>query len=223
MLRILLHIINPYKKGQLRKKVSFLQRIRIGLFSGSIRFLSLFYKRYAYVDIVEIGDVKVYHSQRDLLFEQWLFQTKKDVRPHMHTSNSMPSNASNRWWRPYYKFFHMETVTTIIRSKEEISLHRMNGLKMTASLKGQLRLSDKNDIIHRSEFKAGMRKRLGIFEGPPLPQPSPRPKQKKEKISLGDKKPITFPNDDLPIDGTIILEPKVTIKQIQGAEIDESF
>ena len=236
MLRELLSLMNPYKNGRRRKKQNILQRVRTEAYSWGIRLMWIFYKRYAYADIIDFGDIKIHQSRRDPQFEQWIRQMGIDVGPRMQLASQMPTDTKISWWRPFYKFFHLETVTKISRGKDVITLDRTHGLTLTTNLKGRLKLSDDEDIIQRSEF---------VVNALPAPKkvieevPKPPKKKKGTKVSLGETKPILPPTKPVtpptkpvqppakpifpPIEKPKPIAPTPPTKQLRGAEVDESF
>ena len=184
--------------------------------------MASFYKRYAYADLIDLGDVKILQSRRDPQFELWIRQMGIDTSPRLQMAREMPINTKTTWWRPFYKFFHMETVTKIFRGNDEIILDRTHELNMTTNLNGRLKLADDDDILQRCEFVAGaspVEKKI-ILEVPKTPK-----KAKKAKVSLGNTQPISLPVEEPPptIEEPKPVEPVPTTKQIQGAIIDESF
>jgi len=215
MLRLFLLLLNPYRKGLLRKKPTLLQQSRIWVYRTIIMMLKNYYRRYSYLDVIHLGDVEIRQSRRDLEFEKWLSQLKIDIRPHFYSASKMPQRTTPYWWRPFYKFFHMEIVTMIVRDKKEIILNRTHSLTINSNMKGYLKLSDKNDILQRSEFKA-------VTSRPKTDRIPVRPVFKR-KVSLGEAGPITPPlREPEKPEVQIQVEPPKII-QIQGAEIDESF
>lgn len=223
-LRLLLKTMNPYK-GYVRKKDKLLHQVRFVVYCWIIRCLSVYYTRYAYEDIIDLGIIKVCQSQRDLQFEQWLTQMKIDVRPHLKPTNKIPTKKKTRWWRPFYKFFHMETITSISHNKDELVLYRSSDLWMTTNLNGRLELSDDKDILQRSRFKAS----LSFLDKPNIAdkskiRPSSWTEDKKRKhsgngkVSLGETGfPFSY-GDEIKTDS-----PVSSVKKVHGAEVDESF
>lgn len=218
MLRLLLSLLNPFKKGKRRKKHSLLLSLRTCLFRICIIILRRYYRRYSYVDTISLGDLKVRQSRRDMEFEEWLSQLKIDIRPHFYIARGMPQKQSKHWLRPFYKFFRMELETIIINDKYEIKINRTHQLVLNTNVKGQLRLSNDNDILQRCEFNAIAPKQK--FEDKALkPNVFNRPEatiiSKKKRVSLGESKPITPDN--------IRIQEQPVLIQVRGAEIDESF
>lgn len=217
--------MNPNNKGFVRKKDNLLHQVRAHVYCWIIRCLSVYYTRYAYEDIIDLGIIKVCQSHRDVQFEQWLAKIKIDVRPHLKPTNKIPSKKKARWWRPFYKFFHMETITSISHNKDEIVLYRSSDLWMTTNLDGRLELSEDKDILRRSRFKAS----LSFLDKPNIAGKSKtRPSSwtgdnNKEisgngKVSLGEAGfPFSY-GDKIKTDS-----PASSVKKVQGAEIDESF
>ena len=122
LLRFFLSLLNPFNKGALQKKLSLLQQIRIWIYRVIIIILKNYYRRYSYLDVIYLGDVEIRQSRRDLEFEKWLSQLNIDIRPHLYSVVNIPTKITPRWWRPFYKFFHMEIVTTVVQDKNEITL-----------------------------------------------------------------------------------------------------
>ena len=217
--------MNPYKRGRMRKEDNFLHQVRLVVYCWIIRCLSVYYTRYAYEDFIDLGRIKVYQSQRDEQFEQWLAQIKIDVRPHLKPTNKIPTKKKARWWRPFYNFFHMETITSFSHGKYEIVLHRSSDLWMTTNLDGSLELSDDKDIMQRSKFKASLSflDKLDSAEKSKIrisssTENKKRKKSSNGKVSLGETRlPFSY-SDEIKIDS-----PTSSVKKIQGAEVDESF
>ncbi len=214
LLRTLLNIMNPYKAGAMRKRMNILQRIRVWMFVGGVRFMSVFYKRYAYADIVDLVDVVVSQSRRDMEFERWLSHIKIDVRPHLRSASELPASGKLHWYRPFYKFFHMEQLMTVYHANRKITIDRTYWLSLATNTRGRLKLSTQEDIIQRCEFKVGglTLPRLNVEE-PKVPK-----KTKKGRVSLGETKPI-----NIQIDEPQPAPPAPVTRQIKGAEVDESF
>ena len=224
-LRLLLNLMNPYKRGRMRKKDNLLHQVRLFIYCWIIRCLSVYYTRYAYEDVIDLGHIKVYQSHRDVKFEQWLTQMKIDVRSHLKPTNKIPTKKKSRWWRPFYKFFHLETITSFSHGKYEIVLHRSSDLWMTTNLDGSLELSDDKDIIQRSKFKASLSflDKQDSAEKSKIRISSSTENKKRKKtsngiVSLGETRlPFSY-SDEIKIDS-----PTSSVKKIQGAEVDESF
>lgn len=225
ILRMLLNVMNPYKRGRAQKNINHLHQVRVVVYCWIIRCLSVCYTRYAYEDIIDIGHIKVYQSRRDEQFEQWLAQIKIDVRPHLKPTNMIPAMKKFRWWRPFYKFFHMETITSIFHDKDEIILHRSPELWMTTTLNGCLELSDDKDILQRSRFKA----LLSLCDKPnninkSINRPSSwagdimRKDSGNGKVSLGETRFPSSHNNEIMTDLSTS-----SVRKVQGAEVDESF
>ena len=236
MLRGLLSLMNPFKDGPLRKKQNFLQRVRREVYSWCIYFMASFYKRYAYADLIDLGDVKIFQSRRDPQFELWIRQLGIDTSPRLQMAREMPKNTKTTWWRPFYKFFHLETVMKIFCGGDEIVLDRTHELSMTTNLNGRLKLSNDEDILQRCEFvvNASPAPKKVIEEVPKTPK-----KKKGTKVSLGETKPILPPTKPVtpptkpvqppakpifpPIEKPKPTAPTPSTKQLRGAEVDESF
>ena len=225
ILRLLLNVMNPYKKGMVRKNNNRLHQVRVVAYCWIIRCLSVCYTRYAYEDIIDLGYIKVCQSQRDVQFEQWLAQIKIDVRPHLKPTNMIPTMKKSHWWRPFFKFFHMETITSISHGKDEIVLHRSPELGMTTTLNGSLELSDDKDILQRSRFKASLslRDKTNIIDKS-INCPSSWAEEIKGKdsgkgrVSLGETGLPSSYSDEIKSNS-----PTSSVKKMQGAEVDESF
>ena len=222
LLRLLLSVMNPYKRGRMQKKNNLLHQVWIFIYCWITRCLSVYYTRYAYEDIIELGRIKVYQSRRDVQFEQWLTQMRIDVGPHLKPTNKIPTKKKSHWWRPFYNFFHMETITSFSHGKYEIVLYRSPELWMTTNLDGSLELSDDKDILQRSRFRSSLSflDKLDIADKsksrPSSWTENKREKSSNGKISLGEKKfPFSY---NVKIDS-----PTSSVKKVQGAEVDESF
>lgn len=224
-LRLLLNAMNPYKKEMERKKKNLSNQVLLFIYSGIIRCLSVFYTRYAYEDTMDLGYIKVYQSRRDVQFEKWLTQMKFDLRPHLKPTNKIPYKKRTRMWRPFYNFFHMETITSFSYDKYEIVLHRSSNLWMTTNLDGSLELSDDKDIMQRSKFKASLPflDKLDSADKSKIRLSSSTENKKRkmssnDKVSLGETRlPFTH-SDEIKIDS-----PTSSVRKVQGAEVDESF
>lgn len=228
MLRLILKYLNPFN-GEMSQKKTFLWRLRLWLFGMSIRTLKNLYRQYGFLDIINIGDVEIRQSKRDLEFEKWLSSLKMDIRPHLFVTSEMPVSMDHRWWRPFYHFFHMEYVTLISYGKNEIILNRTCDLTMIANVKGVLKIADETDILQRSEFKAIVPNRISdtVKNGNQPIEPrqavnitkdNPNGTKTHNKVSLGEVGSI-----DLPDSRSVTQRTEPTIIQVQGAEIDESF
>lgn len=215
VLRFLLHMINPYKNGRLQKKNSFPHRLLLGIYNSSMRALMHFYKQYAFVDVVQVDCYEVRQSHRDIEFEKWLSQMKVDLGQHLHQAKDMPKLIEKKWWRPFYKFFHFEHVMSISYEKGEINLSRTPNLTIMTQMKGQFKLSDCRDVVQRSEFKVVSSSKER--NNPDIMVSSAT--REKKKVSLGDTSPIVVTINE---PETKVVTPAV-IRQLQGAEIDESF
>lgn len=224
-LRLLLNLMNPYKRGRTRKKDNLQHQVRLFIYCRIIRYLSVYYTRYAYEDVIDLGHIKVYQSHRDIKFEQWLTQMRIDVRSHLRPTNKNPTMKKARWWRPFYNFFHMETITSFSYDKYEIVLHRSSNLWMTTNLDGSLELSDDKDIMQRCKFKASLSflDKLDSADKSKIRLSSSTENKKRKmssngKVSLGDTRlPFSY-SDKIKIDS-----PTSSVKKVQGAEVDESF
>lgn len=221
---MLLNLINP-NKGYVRKNGHLLHQVRVAVYCWIIRYLSIYYSRYAYEDFIDLGLIKVCQSQRDVQFELWLRQIKIDIRPHLKPTNKILTKKKTRWWRPFFKFFHFETTTTFSHGNDEIVLHRTSGLWITTNLKGVLELSEDKDILQRSRFKAS----LSFLDKPNITdkskiRSSSWTENKKGgesgsgKVSLGETRLPFSHNDEIKTDSQTS-----SVKQVQGAEVDESF
>lgn len=224
-LRLLLNLMNPYKRGGMRKKDNLLHQVRLVIYCWIIRCLSVYYTRYAYEDIIDLGHIKVYQSQRDVKFEQWLTQMRIDVRPHLKPTDKIPTKKKTRWWKPFYNFFHMEAIMSFSHDKYEIVLHRSSELWMTTNLNGSLELSDDKDIMQRSKFKAPLsfldkldpadKSKIRLSSST---ENKKRKKSSNSKVLLGETRlPFSY-SDEIKIDS-----PTSSVKKVQGAEVDESF
>ena len=225
ILRLLLIVMNPFKRVRVRKNNNRLHQVRVVVYCWIIHLLSVYYTRYAYEDTIDLGHIKIYQSHRDVQFEQWLAQMKIDVRPHLKNTDSIPTTKKARWWRPFYKFFHLETITSFSHDKYEIVLHRSPELWITTNLNGKFEISDDKDIMQRSRFKASM----SFLDKPKFADKSKIRssswienekgiKYGKGKVSLGETNLPSSNSDEIQIDS-----PTSSVKKVQGAEIDESF
>lgn len=209
----------------MRKKDDFLHQVRLVIYCWIIRCLSVYYTRYAYEDIIDLGHIKVCQSRRDVNFEQWLTHMRINVRPHLKPTNKIPTKKRTRWWKPFYNFFHMETIMSISYNKFEIVLHRSSELWITTNLKGSLELSDDKGALQRCRFKvpSSFLDKPNIMDKSII-RPSSWSENKKgkkfgnHKVLLGETElPFTH-SDDIKSDSPIS-----SVKKMQGAEVDESF
>ncbi len=241
MFRLILTLLNPYKNGLSQKKTSFWIRLRMWVFGACVRMLKNFYRRYAYSDVIMLGDTEITLSRRDHEFEQWLSQLKLNVQPRLQTSTRKPVNKKEHWWRPFYKFFRMEQITMIAHDKKKIIFDRTRDLTITSDMEGQLKLSDDNDTIQHSEYKVVIPDRKKLFEkekdiaeetlpseDKTEPETKPvtlNPRANKNKVTLGEIGPVALPRkeSDIETNKTDTINPEPVIIKVPEGEIDESF
>ena len=221
MLRTLLNLLNPYKKDQLRREPGFLQQVRVSIYKWCIKRLIRFYKAYSYYDIIVVGDVEIRQICRDRVFEEWLSQMKIDIASRLKPASTLPMDRSSSYWfRPFYKFFHFDRVTTIVWEGKTIVYDRTFDLSIVSDINGQLKLSDEKAIVRKSVFKTIVpnrekpsAKKIHTEEN----SGDSESHKKREKVSLGKVISVTTAPT------TTDKETDTFIKKAQGVEIDESF
>ena len=206
LLRFLLSLLNPYSHGRLPRKKDFWLRSRISVFSFSVRRLQRLYRQYAYYDGINLGTVKIIHSCRDEVFENWLKAIGQDIRPHLVKNSSLPeADKSQSDYRPFYKFFRFKRQLAVYQAGKELLIDRTSQLAISNEINGTFNISDDTDILLRTGFKVNSPKPV-VEESPIL----------RGKVSLGRPTVNTTPP---------LAEPpqEDTSKKMRGVEVDESF
>lgn len=206
LLRFLLSLLNPYNHGRLPRKKDFWLRSRISVFSFSVRRLQRLYRQYAYYDGINLGTVKIIHSCRDEVFENWLKAIGQDIRPHLVKNSSLPkADKSQSDFRPFYKFFRFKRQLAVYQAGKELLIDRTSQLAISNEINGTFNISDDTDILLRTGFKVNSPKPV-VEESPIL----------MGKVSLGRPTVNTTPP---------LAEPpqEDTCKKMRGVEVDESF
>ena len=132
LLRFLLSLLNPYNHGRLPRKKDFWLRSRISVFSFSVRRLQRLYRQYAYYDGINLGTMKIIHSCRDEVFENWLKAIGQDIRPHLVKNSSLPvADKSQSDFRPFYKFFRFKRQLAVYQAGKELLIDRTSQLAIS--------------------------------------------------------------------------------------------
>lgn len=220
ILRMIVSAINPYKKKGVFRNKSFLLRCQNGLFSFCIKCMQNFYRRYAYHDCINLGDVRIVQTCRDEEFEGWLKAIGKDVKPHLEpckTSTSVP--YASYMSQPFYSFFHFERQLTACQNGKVLTINHSPRLFVNSEIMGTFRKSDSRDILIRTEFKS-LPNKVSIessVKEPDVPKAQQQQTTTRHKVSLG--KPSAPPV----IKTEPIVQEDPPVKQMRGVEIDESF
>lgn len=248
LLRFLFKLLNPYNNGRKspRRKSSFWSRLRFKVYDVLIKVMKGCYRRYAFSDVVEVGQVRVVQDLRDLEFELWMEQAGIEIKQHLSTSRMPKAKKKIFGCRPLYSFFHFRHQLTVFSDEKSLTIDRTHNLLFENSLVGQLSLSDANDIISSTCFKTicdnkpdgtnqhsespshnpdGTRKNkkakghkhLGQSE---KPQNQEMPQQRR-KVTLNPGGTIAPPESDSP--SKPVQPSTIPTRKLQGVEVDESF
>ena len=157
ILRFLFKLLNPYLDGRTRPKLKhgFWLRMRFKVYDVFMKLMKHYYHRYAFSDVVEVGQLKVTQEWRDFEFEQWMKQAGIETRQHFSTSSKMPKARKESYgYRPFYSFFHFRHQLTVSLGQESLTIDRTCDLSIVGSIDGLISLSNTSDIIPSSFFKA---------------------------------------------------------------------
>lgn len=178
LLRSLIILLSPYTDGKprSRRKPGLWQRVRRRFYDWCLLRLAKHYRRYAYVDLVETGRVKVLQECRDHEFEKWVKQCGYDIGPHLQPVGRHPAVKPPLFThRPFYGFFHFSRQLFVFEGKETLLIDRTDGFGMNSDMRGQLKVSTADDILLRTSYKIPAKEKATT---PPTPKTTVRPDPK---------------------------------------------
>lgn len=220
ILRMIVSAINPYKKKGIFRNKPFLLRCQKGLFSFSIKCMQNLYRRYAYHDSINLGNVRIAQTCRDEEFEGWLKAIGKDVKPHLELSKADTSVLNALYvCQPFYGFFHFERQLTVCQNGKVLMINHSPRLFVNSEILGTFKKSAPSDILIRTEFKSlfGKVSMNSSTQERDIPEIQQQQETTRNKVSLG--KPSTPPvSKPKPV-----VQENPPVKQMRGVEIDESF
>lgn len=162
MLRFLLQKLNPYKEGRSSYRgQGFWSDLRVSVYVGIMRLLKKHYRRYAYSDLIEIGDqgISVLQEHRDRGFELMLRKMGEDVSPRQSVTYSWPTAKHVRFeFHPFRWFFNFVTTLTLTVDGREYIVDHTRLVSVWGSVPGILRSSTSEDLLMRSSFRAELQR-----------------------------------------------------------------
>lgn len=205
LLRPLIILLNPYTEGKSRsrRKPGLWQRLRQGFYDWCLQRLAKHYRRYAYVDLVEMGRMKVLQECRDHEFEKWVKQSGYDISPHLQPVGRCPAVKQPMFnHQPFYKFFHFSRQLYVFEGKETLLIDRTDGFGMNSDMRGQLKVSISDDILLRTNYKILTQEKSTVasplkttVKPDPKPDIKPTSKPAEKPASKPVVKPVPKPED----------------------------
>lgn len=177
------------------------------------------YKRYAFHDTVNLGNVRIVQTCRDEEFEGWLKAIGKDVKPHLEQFKTDTSVHNNLYVsQPLYSFFHFERQLTICQNDKVLMINHSPIFFVNSEIPGTFKKSVSSDIFIRTEFKSHFSKvSTNLSTKDSGIEIELQQDTMYNKVSLG--KPSAPPISR----SEPIVQINSPIKQKRGAEVDESF
>lgn len=172
------------------------------------------YRRCAISDTINTGDTQLIHNVRDYWYEQELQRFNVDTAQHME-KQAIPFVIKGRLRR--YSIFNWSESLLLFHAGKSYNIKRTNTISIESDIDGQLKVSQKKDIILRSEFVAKSEKThhsQSKEEVAPTAAPRAQERRPQGKVHIKDSVPGTTPK---------MVEPKLGSVKYRGFEENSIF